>query len=275
VRPASPPNYELRRLVALTVLFVLAYSVFRIGGAVGSVLRSPKVEAAPSSRPGTVSSPPSPATSPGLVVPPDCTKGSDPTEAARPADWARTLLDTRFRLPSSYVPPNLVSVAGAGFQNPGGLLIRSIVIDDLRALRQAAAAAGNPLGIVAAYRSFDQQASLFSRRKKDLGLDQAERKTARAGHSEHQLGTAIDFKTLGEADVNSRWDSTPTGRWVLDNAWQFGFIQSYPQGKTAVTCYAYEPWHYRYFGRAVALAIHQSGLTVREYLWNESHGASP
>jgi zinc D-Ala-D-Ala carboxypeptidase len=270
------PNYELRRLVALTVLFVLAYSVFRIGGAVGSALRSPHARTEPSNPAGAVTSSPTPtATSDlGLVPPPACEKGNDPAEAARPADWARTLLDTRFRLPSSYVPPNLVSVGQAGFTKAGGLLIRALVIDDLRALRQAAAVAGNPVDIVAAYRSFDQQASLFSRRKKDLGLDQAERKTARAGHSEHQLGTAIDFKTFGESDVNARWDSTPTGRWVLDNAWQFGFIQSYPQGKTGVTCYGSEPWHYRYFGRGVALAIHESGLTVREYLWNQSHGAS-
>jgi D-alanyl-D-alanine carboxypeptidase len=201
-------------------------------------------------------------------------RGDDPAEGARPADWASTLLDTRFRLPASYVPPNLVSVVGAGFTNAKGLLIRAIVIDDLKALRQAAVAAGNPIAIVAAYRSFDQQASLFKRRKGQLGLDEAERKTARAGHSEHQLGTAIDFKTLGETDVNVRWDFTPTGRWVLDNAWQFGFIQSYPQGSSDVTCYGYEPWHYRYFGREVALAIRQSGLTVREYLWSQSHGAS-
>jgi D-alanyl-D-alanine carboxypeptidase len=268
------PNYELRRLVALTILFVLAYSIFRIGGAVGSALRSPDVGAAPSNLAGTVSSSPSPSSSPGVVLPPDCTKGDDHAESARPADWARTLLDTRFRLPSSYVPPNLVSVRRAGFENASGLLIRAIVIDDLRALREAAVAAGNPVDIVAAYRSFDQQASLFNRRRKDLGLDQAERKTARAGHSEHQLGTAVDFKTLGEGDVNARWDTTPAGRWVLDNAWQFGFIQSYPQGKTAVTCYGDEPWHYRYLGRGVALAIHESGLTVREYLWNQSHEAS-
>jgi D-alanyl-D-alanine carboxypeptidase len=268
------PNYELRRLVALTALVVMGYSIVRIGGAVGSALRSPDVRTAPSNPAGAVPSSPTPTSSPGFVPPPDCAKGDDPAEASRPADWARTLVDTRFRLPSSYTPPNLVSIGGAGFQKPGGLLIRSIVIDDLEALRQAAAAAGNPVDIVAAYRSFDQQASLFGRRKEDLGLDQAERKTARAGHSEHQLGTAIDFKTLGEADVTTRWDSTPTGRWVLDHAWEFGFIQSYPQGKTAVTCYAYEPWHYRYFGRGVALAIHQSGLTVREYLWNELRGAS-
>ena len=268
------PNYELRRLVAITVLVVMGYSVFRIGGAVGSAFRSSDVRTAPSNPALTSSPTPSTSPSPGLVAPPDCVKGNDLAEAARPADWARTLLDTRFRLPSSYVPPNLVSVRGAGFENAGGLLVRAIVIDDLRALREAAVAAGNPVDIVAAYRSFHQQASLFGRRKEDLGLDQAERKTARAGHSEHQLGTAVDFKTLGEADVNAGWDITPAGRWVLDNAWQFGFIQSYPRGKTTVTCYGDEPWHYRYFGRGVALAIHDSGLTVREYLWNQSHGGS-
>ena len=32
------------------------------------------------------------------------------------------------------------------------------------------------------------------------------------------------------------------------NAWKYGFIMSYPKGKSAVTCYAYEPWHYRYVG---------------------------
>ena len=34
-----------------------------------------------------------------------------------------------------------------------------------------------------------------------------------------------------------------------------------------VVCYRYEPWHYRYVGRDLAKKIHDSGLTVREYLW--------
>jgi hypothetical protein len=42
---------------------------------------------------------------------------------------------------------------------------------------------------------------------------------------------------------------------------------SYPNASTAVTCYDYEPWHFRYVGRDVAAAIHASGLTPREYLW--------
>jgi D-alanyl-D-alanine carboxypeptidase len=270
------PNYELRRLVALTVLVVLGYSIVRIGGVVGSAFRSSGDQAAPSSPIGAPSGSPTPTASqaPGVVEPPACTKGNQLTQDARPADWARTLLDTRLRLPNTYVPPNLVPVAEAGFASGGGRLIRSLVVEDLAALRQAAADAGHPIELVAAYRSYDAQASLFKRRKDDLGLAAAERKTARAGHSEHQLGTAVDFKTQGAADVNAGWDSTATGRWVLENAWRFGFIQSYQKGKTAVTCYAYEPWHYRYFGRDVAEAIHQSGLTPREYLWNASRGAA-
>jgi D-alanyl-D-alanine carboxypeptidase len=58
---------------------------------------------------------------------------------------------------------------------------------------------------------------------------------------------------------------------MLDNAWKYGFVQSYPKGKTDVTCYAYEPWHYRYLGPALARAIHDSRLTVREYLWEQQH----
>ena len=42
---------------------------------------------------------------------------------------------------------------------------------------------------------------------------------------------------------------------------------SYPKGKSATTCYMYEPWHYRYVGRTLAERIHDSGLTIREYLW--------
>jgi zinc D-Ala-D-Ala carboxypeptidase len=268
------PNYPLRRLVALTALVVLGYSLVRIGGAIGSAIRSPGARTAPSGPSGATSASPTPTGTAGplVVAPPACTRSNQLAADAEPPAWARTLVDTRFRLPADYVPPNLIPVTDAGFQNSGGMVIRSIVIDDLADLRRAAADAGDPIALVAAYRSYDSQASLFQRRKEDLGVAEAERKTARAGHSEHQLGTALDFKTLGEADVSARWDSTATGRWVLENAWRFGFIQSYPKDKTAVTCYAYEPWHYRYFGRNVAAAIHQSGLTVREYLWNESHG---
>jgi D-alanyl-D-alanine carboxypeptidase len=51
------------------------------------------------------------------------------------------------------------------------------------------------------------------------------------------------------------------------HAWEYGFVMSYPAGKTKKTCYGYEPWHYRYVGRDEAAAIHASGLVLREWLW--------
>jgi D-alanyl-D-alanine carboxypeptidase len=51
------------------------------------------------------------------------------------------------------------------------------------------------------------------------------------------------------------------------NAWQYGFVMSYPKGATAVTCYASEPWHFRYVGRDLAAQVHASGSTLRAYLW--------
>src|SRR6185295_16604080 len=55
--------------------------------------------------------------------------------------------------------------------------------------------------------------------------------------------------------------------WMNRHAWEYGFIRSYPAGGQDISCYASEPWHYRYVGRDLAAAIHGSGLTTREYLW--------
>ena len=46
---------------------------------------------------------------------------------------------------------------------------------------------------------------------------------------------------------------------------------SYPKGKTKVTCYTYEPWHYRYVGRTLAKQVHDSKLTLREFLWQRQN----
>ncbi|MBA4169012.1 MAG: D-alanyl-D-alanine carboxypeptidase family protein, partial [Chloroflexi bacterium] len=58
------------------------------------------------------------------------------------------------------------------------------------------------------------------------GYEQALRTSARAGHSEHQLGTAIDVTSEGgQAPWEyADWASTPAGTWMADNAWRYGFV---------------------------------------------------
>jgi D-alanyl-D-alanine carboxypeptidase len=204
------------------------------------------------------------------MPPPACSYGNRLAAFSGYDEWQVTLVDTAYRLPKAYVPPGLKPISKAGFE--GSQLVREELIDDLAALREAAVKNGKPIDVVAAYRSYDGQEVLLERRTEVLGRKRALAKTARPGHSEHQLGTAVDFKTAGQRDVTESWDRTPTGKWVTATAWRFGFVQSYPRGLEDVTCYGNEPWHYRYFGRTLAGEIHRSGLTVREFLWNEQKG---
>lgn len=176
-----------------------------------------------------------------------------------------TLVDHLLTLGKDYVPPDLVPASNAGIA--GGGSVRRIAIDDLRAMADAAADNGTPLDNVSSYRSYRQQRQLFNGYVEDYGYDKATTFSARPGHSEHQLGLTFDFVAPGDTGLTSNWEVTPTGGWMARNAWKFGWVMSFPKGKRDITCFRYEPWHYRYVGRDVAAAIHESGLTTREYLW--------
>jgi len=181
-------------------------------------------------------------------------------------DYGQAILDTDLRLPEGYVPPDLVLVSDAGLAYKG--LIRDIAIPDLAALANAARAAGLPLAVVSSYRSEARQRSIFRDWVRSAGEAAARNASARPGHSEHELGLAVDIGAEGgSAPWNITFDQTALGRWLVTHAWEFGFVQSYPKGAEARTCYAYEPWHYRWVGREVAAAVQASGVPLRAFLW--------
>ncbi len=215
------------------------------------------------------SSKPAPAAAPNLGGPlPSCAYLDVLTPHRGLGDWSRTLLDTTYQLPASYAPGDLVDTSAAGLN--GGYAVRSLVVGDLAAMAAAARAAGAPLAVVSAYRSYSKQQGTFQNWVNVSGYDAALRTSARPGHSEHQLGTTIDLTSEGGAapwDYGD-WAATPAGAWVAQNSWRYGFVVSYPRGAFNRTCYSYEPWHVRYVGRERAAAIARSGLTPREVLWS-------
>jgi D-alanyl-D-alanine carboxypeptidase len=184
---------------------------------------------------------------------------TDPT-----AEWATTVIDTSRRLPETYAPPDLVDSTEAGFESRDQ--VRAIVIEDLAALRAAAEANGTPIVVISGYRSYTYQENLFLERAAQVGPEEAARRTAHPGHSEHQLGTAIDVLDPGVGELTTAFAETPAGQWVAAHAHEFGFVVSYPDGAGDHTCYEYEPWHLRYVGRDVAAEIHESGVTPREWM---------
>lgn len=205
----------------------------------------------------------------GFAQPPDCRYDNLLTTHRAYTDWPITLLDTIYKLPETYAPTDLVPLSEAGLESD--LLVRAFITSDLRALVQAAEAAGYPLAVQSAYRSYSYQTGTFDYWVTQRGREEALRVSARAGHSEHQLGTTLDFRS---ADGPPAWDledwgATPAGAWLAEHAPRYGFVMSYPKGSEETVCYSYEPWHYRYVGREVAQAVQESGLTLREWLWEQ------
>jgi len=206
---------------------------------------------------------------------PSCRVADTLTKYRTYATWDRSLLDSTFRLGSGYYPADLRSTSYAGLN--AGYAVRSLVIADLKAMASSARAAGARLLVASAFRSYATQKAVFAYWVRVHGYAVALKESARPGHSEHQLGTALDFRAYGGRmpwDYPD-WATTKAGAWLKANAWKYGFVMSYPKGKTAVTCYTYEPWHYRYVGRPKAAAIRASGLTLREYLWREQNAPAP
>ena len=198
-------------------------------------------------------------------LPPVCSYQDLPALNPTYNNWQTLSVDTIYMLPKDYAPPDLVGTGLAG-----GGQVRALVKADLSAMATSAAATGAPLAVASAYRSYATQVSTFAYWVNLSGEKAALLSSARPGHSEHQLGTTLDFTSAGGGAPwdYADWASTPAGNWMSAHAWEYGFINSYPRvGSPALTCYQYEPWHYRYFGRAQTALIHTSGLTSRQWLW--------
>lgn len=111
---------------------------------------------------------------------------------------------------------------------------------------------------VSDYRSFEQQSKLE---------DVEDVKFVKAGTSEHQTGLAYDL--IGE-DYTLKYkldfSKSKEYKWLMDNAYKYGFVLRYPEGKKDITGLSFAPWHFRYVGIDLAKILHNQNLTLEEYL---------
>ncbi|PPA86035.1 VanY-A/VanY-F/VanY-M family D-Ala-D-Ala carboxypeptidase [Brevibacillus laterosporus] len=107
--------------------------------------------------------------------------------------------------------------------------------------------------ISSGYRDLDVQSRLYE----EMGADYA----LPAGHSEHNLGLALD---VGYTQM--KMDKAPEGEWIEENSWKYGFILRYPLDKTDVTGIQYEPWHIRYVDLPHSAIMQEMNLVLEEYL---------
>jgi D-alanyl-D-alanine carboxypeptidase len=176
--------------------------------------------------------------------------------------WNLTLVNGRHALPRNW--------DGALTELRGGESVDSRIVPDLQAMFDDCRAAGLAPIVLSGYRTPEQQqkeldAKTAAYQAEGNGAGEAEKlaalTVAKPGHSEHQLGLAVDIDSedLTVCSHQQVWD------WLAAHCADYGFILRYPEGKESVTGYAYEPWHFRYVGRDAARAITDRAITLEEY----------
>ena len=183
-------------------------------------------------------------------------------------DDMKVLVDRSHPLPPGYVPEDLVPLWAYGIPTLGGgkMLLRREAAEHLSRLVTDAAADGGKLVVASAYRSYAHQQVSHARLASIYGTN-ANLVSALPGHSQHQLGTAVDFTNAAAGyEVWRRFGKTSASHWLREYAPEYGFVLAYPSGKEAQTGYRWEPWHYRYVGTQNAKRLAQSGLSLQEFL---------
>jgi D-alanyl-D-alanine carboxypeptidase len=186
-------------------------------------------------------------------------------------DDLRALVDRSHPLPIDYVPEDLVSLWTYEIPTLGGseMLLRRKAAEHLSSLVSNAAANGEELVVASAYRSYEEQRASHARLMSVFGAD-ADGMSAAPGHSQHQLGTAVDFTNAAAGyQIWMPFAQTSAYWWLDHHAWEYGFVLAYPRGKEEQTGYQWEPWHYRYVGVEDATRLEKSDLSLQEYLEHE------
>ncbi|ATP39187.1 D-Ala-D-Ala carboxypeptidase VanY [Solibacillus sp. R5-41] len=107
--------------------------------------------------------------------------------------------------------------------------------------------------INSSFRDFNTQQSVFNEFGGDFALP--------AGYSEHNSGLAVDIgSSSGPMGLSDE------GKWLAQNAWRYGFILRYPEGKTEITGIAFEPWHFRYVGLPHSEIMYTEQWVLEEYI---------
>lgn len=168
-------------------------------------------------------------------------------------------------LESSYIPSDLVYpkvncvISGKDNRN----LMRRTAASALEEMFNAAKKDNVQLYLNSAFRAYLTQKAVYQ-----AGAQSSTTTgdyIARPGESEHQTGLAVDIcSKSANFKLDENFGNTKEGKWLLANAYKYGFILRYPKDKESITGYNYEAWHYRYVGTELAEYLNDNKLTLDE-----------
>lgn len=173
-----------------------------------------------------------------------------------------SILVNKFHSINNYAPEDLENISLSYAY--AGHTIRKEVNEAYLDMATQAKKEGFQLIVSSSFRSYEKQESIYKDFYYSKGETYADAYAARAGHSEHQTGLALDIFTPSGTTTES-FEKTEAYTWLINNAHKYGFILRYPKDKTYLTGYEYESWHYRYLGRDLATKVYNEGITFDEY----------
>lgn len=187
--------------------------------------------------------------------------GMDVAMPDKNIDGTLFLVNRQHTISENYVPQvRVVNVYG---------MKQSMMDEAATALEEMfAAAKADKVGLasVSGYRSYTKQKTIYARKQDKTDTETADSLVALPGSSEHQMGVSMDLAQKGGSQLNSGFGKTKAGQWINANAYLYGFIIRYPEDKTDITGYSFEPWHVRYVGKAYAKAIFDAGEAMETYV---------
>lgn len=179
------------------------------------------------------------------------------------------LVNKQFSLPDGYTPDDLVRpnvLFSFGDQDIEKSYMRKEAAEALELMFEEGKKVGIELFAVSGYRSYDRQVAVYNAEVAKFGEEKAIEAVAFPGSSEHQTGLAMDLSSKSaNFELSEQFGETTEGKWIAENAHNFGFVLRYPKGKEDITGYKYEPWHFRYVGKEAAKNIFEKQLTLEEY----------
>ena len=146
------------------------------------------------------------------------------------------------------------------------MMLQGECADALVEMFEAALGDGITLYLKSAYRSYKTQNTMYyNRLKRNGGKDDGW--VSKPGASDHQTGLGCDIVSRAWRDkaMNEKFAETKEAQWLLEHAQEYGFILRYPSDKQEETEINFEPWHYRYVGKATAAYIMDNGLCLEEF----------
>lgn len=177
------------------------------------------------------------------------------------------LLNKKVRLLENYRPDDLIELSTLGINSQGTVLLRKEAADALYLMNEDMKNEKISIRVNSGWRDFNSQQDAYIYWEKAMG-NNASLYAAPVGGSEHHLGVAIDIVSAeNNYKLLPSFTNTKLHKFLIEKAYQYGFINSYPKDKESITGFTYEPWHYRYVGIKVASEIRSLNISLTEYLY--------